>query len=198
MSFPLPPNPAPTPGKTYISLPPETDPPQGFFSAKFVIIAILAAGALTFAGLIQTGKISLHRSSTTPKASAPPTALAWVTNSLSTTKAALAANSARVSEEIPPANSNRTTKPVPPAPVAPLKPDTFTVTSISIGQPSIAIINGISRAEGDPVEAPGVTGWRVRQILDDTVILQNGPTQTTLPISTPGIKPLDDQLHPLN
>ncbi len=224
MSFQLPPNPAPAAVKklpsnavqagvkTYISLPPEQDyAPAGFFPAKFVIIAILAAGALTLAGLIQTGKISLNRSSSASKAPAQtPSVLSWVTNSLSAAKAASAANSARVADDAPAAGRLASAKaapirkmePVakaaPAAPVPPLNPKAFTVTSISIGQPSIAIINGVSRVAGDPVEAPGVTGWKVRQILDDAVILQNGATQATLPLSTPGINPLNDQLHPLN
>jgi hypothetical protein len=84
------------------------------------------------------------------------------------------------------------------APVAPLKPGAFVVTSISLGQPSFAIINGQSRIEGDPVEAPGVTGWKVKRIVDGAVWLQNGTTLAPLPLSMPGIKPLDDELHPLN
>jgi len=87
---------------------------------------------------------------------------------------------------------------LPAAPVAPLKPGAFVVTSISLGQPSFAIINGESRTEGDPVEAPGVTGWKVKQIVDGAVWLQNGSTVASLPLTLPGIKPLDDQLHPLN
>jgi len=84
------------------------------------------------------------------------------------------------------------------APVAPLKPNAFVVTSISLGQPSYAIINGQSRTEGDALTAPGVTGWKVRQIADGVVSVQNGSTVTALGISTPGIKPLNDELHPLN
>jgi hypothetical protein len=84
------------------------------------------------------------------------------------------------------------------APVAPLKAGAFVVTSISLGQPSIAIINGTSHAEGDPIEAPGVTGWKVMRIGDGTVWVQNGSTVAALPLTLPGIKPLDDELHPLN
>lgn len=83
-------------------------------------------------------------------------------------------------------------------PVAALKQDTFVVSSISLGQTGFAIINGQSRVEGDPVDAPGVTGWKVKRIGDGMVWLQNGSTLTSIPLSTPGIKPLDDQLHPLN
>ena len=72
------------------------------------------------------------------------------------------------------------------------------VTSISLGEPSFAIINGRSLIVGDPVAAPGVTGWKVSRIVDGAVLLQNGSTFTSLPLSLPGIKPLDDQLHPLN
>jgi hypothetical protein len=88
-----------------------------------------------------------------------------------------------------------------PAPVVTIpapKAGTFVVTAISLGQPSFAIVNGKSRIEGDPVEAPGVTGWKVKQIVDGAVYLQNGATVTSIPLSLPGIKPLDDKLQPLN
>jgi len=86
------------------------------------------------------------------------------------------------------------------APAAPLpSPDTFKVTSISMGDPSIAIINGISHAVGDEVNAPGVSGWKVKQIGEDAVVLENGSTDMTVPLSMDdGLKPLDDGLHPLN
>ena len=84
------------------------------------------------------------------------------------------------------------------ATVPPPKDGTFVVTTISVGQPSFAIINGTSHVEGDALEAPGVTGWKVRQIEDGAVVVQNGATLASLPLSTPGIKPLDDELHPLN
>ena len=88
----------------------------------------------------------------------------------------------------------------PAASVTPLKPGVFVVTAISLGQPSYAIINGKSRVEGDDVEAPGVTGWKVNRIMDGVVWLQNGKAFTPLPLTVqmPGIKPLNDQLHPLN
>jgi hypothetical protein len=90
-------------------------------------------------------------------------------------------------------------KPAPaPAPVPTPKPDAFVVTSISLGQPSFAIINGVSHVEGDSLEAPGVSGWKVHQIVDGAVILQNGATTATIPETTPGLKPLNDDLHPLN
>ena len=83
-------------------------------------------------------------------------------------------------------------------PVPAPKAGTFVVTSISMGQSSFAIINGKSRVEGDPVEAPGVLGWKVSRITDDAVWLKNGSTLTALPLTMPGMKPLDDTLHPLN
>ena len=78
------------------------------------------------------------------------------------------------------------------------KPGTFTVTAISLGQTGFAIINGKSRLVGDALEVPGVTGWKVKQILDGAVLIQNGPTVASLPLTLPGMKPLNDQLHPLN
>jgi hypothetical protein len=173
MDIQAPVKPAPNAGKSYISLPPEIDEvPDRIFSVKFVIFAILVIGAAAVGGSVQSGKISLNRFFNLPKSAAlAPAALV------------LPAHAA----------------PAPSAmPVPALKPDAFVVTSISLGQPSIAIINGTSRVEGDPVEAPGLTGWKVRQIEDGAVVLQNGSTLATLPLSTPGIKPLDDELHPLN
>jgi len=84
------------------------------------------------------------------------------------------------------------------APVMPPKAGTFTVTSISLGQPSYAIINGQSHAVGDPVQAPGVSGWKVGRIDDDRVWLQNGSTWSAVPLTEPGLNPLNDTLHPLN
>ena len=165
--------PAPIAGKGYISLPPEIDdPPAPIFSVKFVIFAILVIGAAGVGGAVQSGKISLNQFF---NASKPHVFV-----------------SAGVAPSAHPAPAAAA------APVPALKPDAFVVTSISIGQPSFAIINGTSRLQGDAVEAPGVTGWKVRQILDDSVVLQNGSTLATLPLSAPGMKPLDDQLHPLN
>jgi len=164
--------------KSYISLPPEIDEPsEPLFSIKFVIFAVLVVGAAAVGGSVQSGRVSLNRFFNVPAATAPAPV-----QPVPATKA-LAPHAA-------PAPSA--------APIPPLKPDTFVVTSISLGQPSIAIINGSSHVEGDPVEAPGVTGWKVRQIVDGAVVLQNGSTLATLPLSTPGIKPLDDELHPLN
>jgi hypothetical protein len=68
-----------------------------------------------------------------------------------------------------------------------------------MGDPSIAIINGISHAVGDEVDAPGVSGWKVKRIGEDAVVLENGSTEKTVPLSVDdGLKPLDDGLHPLN
>jgi hypothetical protein len=147
------------------------EPPKRIFTVKFVIFAILVIGAAAVGGLVQSGKISLKQY-LSPK---PVVAQAAPAQALSPHAAATKA-----------------------PPVPPLKPDTFVVTSVSVGQPSFAIINGISHAEGDPLTAPGVTGWKVHRILDDSVLLQNGKTFASVPLSTPGMKPLDDTLHPLN
>jgi len=85
-----------------------------------------------------------------------------------------------------------------PAKVPPPPAGTFVVTSILLGQPSIAIINGKSQAEGAAVDAPGVTGWKVSRILDGVVWMKNGVTLAPIPLTLPGIKPLDDSLRPLN
>jgi hypothetical protein len=87
-------------------------------------------------------------------------------------------------------------RPAPSAP--PLNTSALVVTSISLGQPSFAIINGVSRTVGDSVDAPGVTGWKIKAITEGTVLLQNGTSVASLTLSDPGLKPLNDDLHPLN
>lgn len=149
----------------------EPDEPAAGLSPVFILFAVFLVGAAAVAGSVKSGKLNLNRFFNVPQSGAQ-------------------ANPAPI------AAPRAAAKPAAPAP--PLKPDTFVVTSISIGQPSFAIINGTSRVEGDPVEAPGATGWKVKRITDGEVLLQNGSTITTIPLSAPGIKPLDDQLHPLN
>jgi hypothetical protein len=163
------PKPDPNAAPVYRSYPAQVEPePAPVFSAGFVIFAVLVIGAGAYLGCLKSGKVPLPKFLTAPNAVARPAAHAVLS--------------------VPPAAP----------PVAPLNPASFVVTSISLGQPSYAIINGTSHAVGDAVEAPGVTGWKVARIVDGTVWLQNGATFAALPLSTPGIKPLDDTLHPLN
>jgi hypothetical protein len=168
------------PNKGYISLPPEVDlpDPEAFLSAKFVIFAIIVISAAAVGGSVQSGRISLNR--------------------FFPAKAAVQAPAASAVPAAPGAPAAHAAPAAVAVPVAALNPDAVVVTSISIGQPSFAIINGTSRVVGDAVEAPGVTGWKVKQIVDGAVLLQNGATVTSVPLSTPGIKPLDDTLHSLN
>lgn len=176
MSFQPVTRPTPDVTKSYISLPPETSRrDEPFFPAKFVIFAVLVIGAAATAGSLQSGRISLNRFFNVPASAPAAPHPAFHTAPATATAPASTA-----------------------APVPTLKPDTFVVTSISIGQPSIAIINGTSHIQGDPLQAPGVTGWKVGQIVDGAVILENGATVATIPLSAPAIKPLDDTLHPLN
>lgn len=83
-------------------------------------------------------------------------------------------------------------------PVPVFKADAFVVTSISAAEPPFAIINGVSHTVGDTVEAPGVTGWSVREIGNGRVWFQNGSSVASVAMTTPGLNPLNDQLHPLN
>jgi len=151
----------------------DSEPASGF-SGLFILFAVLVIGAAAVAGAVKSGKLNRYFSVPKPAAQAQAAQAAQTGQAIDVIHAALA---------IPP---------------APLKPNTFVVTSISLAQPSFAIINGQSRTVGDPVAAPGVTGWKVMRIVDGTVLLQNGPTVASLPLSLPGIKALDDQLHPLN
>jgi hypothetical protein len=155
--------------KQYVSLPPEKAP-EPFLSGKFVAFAIFVISIAAGAGLVQSGRISVAKYIDTRKVAA-----------VAPFVAAIIPKSAQV--------------PAVPAPPA----GTFTVTSISIGDPSFAIINGVSRSVGDPVDTNGVTGWKVKQIGDEVVVLQNGTTVTSVPLTIPdGLKPLDDSLHPVN
>jgi len=143
--------------------------PEPLLSAKFIIFALVVISAAVFAGSLKSGRISLNRFLNAPKVAGHATPL--------------------------PAPS---VSKVPSTPAVPPKAGTFVVTSISLTPPSFAIINGVSRVEGDPVDSTGTSGWKVRRIMDDSVVLQNGATFASLPVTTPGLKPLDDQLHPLN
>jgi len=167
--------------------------PEAFLSLRFVIFAVVMIGGATAGGLIQSGKIPLNGLSKIPAAVA-----ALATHPLQAGKASPAGPAAQPLQAVS-AVIHRVVAAAPTAtPVPPLKPDAFVVTSISMGQPSIAIINGTSRVEGDPVEAPGVTGWKVSRIVDGAVVFQNGSALATVLLSTPGLNPLNDQLHPLN
>ena len=165
----------------------DSEPAFGL-SWMFILFAVLVIGAAAVAGSVRSGKLNLNQYFSVPKpaAQAHPVQAAQVARPgepAHTAQASTASKAIRGALVIPP---------------APLKPNTFVVTSISLGEPSFAIINGRSLIVGDPVAAPGVTGWKVSRIVDGAVLLQNGSTFTSLPLSLPGIKPLDDQLHPLN
>ena len=149
---------------------------------------MVVLGGATLAGAYQGGLISFAKAKP-PVAATVATASARPVTGIPA-KPAATAHVPTVAEKIAAA--------VPAKPIAPPKEGTFVVSSISLGQPSIAIINGQSRVQGDPVEAAGVTGWTVSQITEDAVVLRNGVTLASIPLATPGIKPLNDELHPLN
>ena len=176
----------------YVSLPPEQwSGPEPIFTVRFIAFTFFAFLFAVAGGLAASGRLSLLHLTLIPPAAPHIAAQAVIPQSAP----ASAANPAR--HWTAPAII-KAIMAAPPAPAPVLQPGTFTVTSIALGQPSIAIINGTSHVEGDPLEAPGVTGWKIRQILEEAVIVQNGSTLASLPLSTPGLKPLDDQLHPLN
>jgi hypothetical protein len=184
----------PAPGKTYVVLPPEPEPePEALFSAKFVVFCIFVIGAGALAGGIQSGQIPVQRYLHLPVSSGSTVSLA--PSSATPAPAAHAAPAAvAVPAKVAPAALIAAT----PAPPISFPAKTFVVSSISIGNPSIAIINGISRVKGDLVETDSVKGWTVRQIRENAVVLQNAATLETIPLSTPELNPLDDTLKPLN
>jgi hypothetical protein len=155
--------------KSYVVLPPEIVEPAPFLSAKFMLFTVVVMTVAVALGL--HGKlpfIHFSKTSTPGEQASGP----------------VAAIAAMVS------------RPAPSAP--PLNTSALVVTSISLGQPSFAIINGVSRTVGDSVDAPGVTGWKIKAITEGTVLLQNGTSVASLTLSDPGLKPLNDDLHPLN
>jgi hypothetical protein len=159
--------------RNYIVLPPEeVVEPAPFLSVKFILFTLVVMTASIALGL--HGKIP-----------SIPFNIPFIKT---------AAPAAQTQPVAPAATANA----APAAPVPPLNPAAFTVTSISLGQPSFAIINGVARSVGDSVDSPGVTGWKVKNIMEGTVLLQNGSSFATLTQSTPGINPLNDTLHPLN
>jgi hypothetical protein len=72
-----------------------------------------------------------------------------------------------------------------PAPVVLIKPEQFSVTSILMGDPSLAVVNGRELAEGEVVELE-IGGRplpiRVVAIHDGSVVLQHGDTSVTAPL----------------
>lgn len=163
--------PRPPAEKNYIVLPPEIVEPAPFFSAKFVIFTVVVMTAAVALGLHGAILFSHFRKTGAAAAQAPGPMAAIVA----------------------------LVKPAPSAPpVPPLNTAAFVVTSISLGQPSFAIINGASRTVGDSVDGPGAVGWKIKAIMEGTVLLQNGTSFATLTLTDPGLKPLNDDLHPLN
>jgi len=207
MSLPTPSTPAApaqsTPAsspKGYVVLPPEVEAaPDKVFSGKFVVFTIFVIGLAIVGGLAKSGKpaliqyVTLSHYFNVAKAAAMAPASGAAAAPASQDAAAPAAP---VAQKVSAAPAENAAGPAPS--VVTLDPNTFVVTSISIGQPSFAIINGTAKVVGDAVEASGVTGWKVSQIEDGTVWLQNGASLAALHLSTPGIKALDDNLRPLN
>lgn len=189
--------------RSYVVLPPEPDPePKPFITVNFVAFTVAVITVAALAGLVQSGRIPLDRftgghkavaqiapaAPAAPAAAASPAATAHPSASPAgpATAPAQAATAAVVAKPSPP-----------PLPTA-FPPDTFVVSSISIGQPSFAIINGISRVKNELVETDKVKGWTVRQINGDSVVLQNDGVLETVPLNTPKFNALDDTLKPLN
>jgi hypothetical protein len=157
------------PNKGYISLPPEVDLPD---PEAFLSAKFVIFAIIVISAAAVGGSVQSGRISL---------------NRFFPAKAAVQAPAASAVPAAPGAPAAHAAPAAVAVPVAALNPDAVVVTSIST-----------SRVVGDAVEAPGVTGWKVKQIVDGAVLLQNGATVTSVPLSTPGIKPLDDTLHSLN
>jgi hypothetical protein len=187
----------PAPGKTYIVLPPEPDPePEPFFSVRFILFCAVVFNLAVLGGSIQSGRIRVDRYLHLKE---PPTS----------TTVSFAPSVAAASPVAPVAHASPSASGAPGSLAKPVNaalaliaptfpPDTFVVSSISIGNPSFAIINGVSRFKDSLVETDTVKGWTVRTITENSVVLQNGRTLKTIPLSAPKLKPLDDTLQPLN
>lgn len=85
-------------------------------------------------------------------------------------------------------------------------PDKYSVTSILLGRPSLAVINGKSYGEGEFIRngrskgAPAMAKVQVRQIADGQVILASGDQTAAIPLRRPQLSEhkSDDDLVPLS
>jgi hypothetical protein len=83
-----------------------------------------------------------------------------------------------------------------------LDPSQFKITSILLGSPSLAVINGRAYGEGEFLKVPRAAATapaanaaapqpaarvRVQQITDSTVVLQSGEQSLTVPFHRPGL-----------
>jgi hypothetical protein len=187
----------PAPGKTYIVLPPEPDPePEPFFSARYLVFAFIVISLAAIGGSIQSGRITLNQVLHLPPSAQVTVSFAPSTAAPAPVASAVHAAPGTVAKVRPAAAPVGAATPIP-APKS-FPPDTFVVTSIAYGNPSYAIINGFSYENGQEVKNDSVKGWIIRQITENSVILQNGDSLETVPLSTPKLKPLDDTLQPLN
>jgi hypothetical protein len=197
--------PAPKAAPGYQAFPTEADleEPARCFSPGFIVFAVVVIGVAAMAGSIKSGKINLNWFFNVPKVASQAAGAPVLGN----TRGTAATPGMTAAASAPTAAASGTAHSAPGAPgvhgtptgaVPPLKPGAFIVTSISLSPPAFAIINGRSRIVGDTVEAPGVIGWKVARVMDGAVILQNGGSFATLPLTAPGLKPLDDELKPLN
>lgn len=157
-------------------------------SPKFLILAIIAVVATILAAVIQSA-INRHNQPATPAAHAAAR--------VHPVAPAHAATSASPAHSVTPAGLITPVRLIAAIPVPTPKPGVFTVTTISLAEPRFAIVNGVSRFEGDFLEAHGVTNWKLTRIADGAILIQNGPTSTWLPLSAPRIRPLNDKLNPL-
>jgi hypothetical protein len=186
--------------KGYVVLPPEVVEPVTFLSAKLVAFAVVVFAAATVAGLVRSGRLEISGFGVKPAAvvSAGAPVSADATTPVAANPVA-AQKPVMVTQKPVSFVANAAVQPVKPVAPSPTLPaGTFTVSSISVGNPSFAIINGTAKVAGDAVEANGVTGWSVRQITESTVVLQNGSGVAELPLTSPGLNPLNDKLNPLN
>jgi hypothetical protein len=186
----------PAPGKTYIVLPPEADPvPEPIFSARFLVFAFIVISLAAIGGLVRSGRITVNQVLHLPASS---TATVSFAPSSAVPAPAAAAVHAAPASVVQPRPAAPVAAAVPIAAPKSFPPDTFVVTSIAIGSPSYAIINGFSYEIGQTVNSDTAKGWFIRQITGNSVVLQNGDSVETVPLSTPKLKPLDDTLQPLN
>ena len=200
--------PAPKAAPSYQAFSTEADleEPARCFSPGFIVFAVVVIGVAAIAGSIKSGKINLNWFFNVPKVASQAAGAHVFANTRGTAATpgmTAAASGMTATASAPTAAAHAApgapgVHGTPTGAVPPLKPGAFIVTSISLSPPAFAIINGRSRIVGDPVEAPGVIGWKVARVMDGAVILQNGGSFATLPLTAPGLKPLDDELKPLN
>lgn len=192
------------PAETSAQIPPPLEPaarPRSSRGFAFLTVVVLLISATL--GALRSGRITLDRFMSAPKTAALVKEMIQTAPNnfpIAPATAAKAMPASAAARVVPQAAAPRAVAQAkaPEAPAETIPQGAAVVTSIGLAEPRFAIINGVARSVGDDVPLPGATGWRVARIADGAVTLQKGRSYAVVEVTTPGVKPLDDSLKPLN